>query len=658
MPPSSLSANQFTQPEVGDSLDIFSLRSELHQGAMATLFLAEDQLSRQQVVLKIPCGDILNHPILLYHYQNEERISRLLNHPGIIGFIHRQRSRQYIIMEYVAGKDLRCMVGKNRPLELNKALALMMKLCDVVAYLHDKGVVHLDLKPENILCYKDSSIKVIDFGLASCSHLPDLFARDIKNPQGTPWYIAPEQLLGERSDLRCDIYSMGMLFYEMLTGQLPWPRSKKVQIARRRLRHDPAPPRFYNIDIPPQLQSIILRAIARHPGDRYSSAKDLFDDLKNWQQQPITVMGSNCKNIPLWRRVFPGKAIQKTPQSQRRTQAKTSETPPQIIGALIDCSGSDHMLLELKKQTLIRSAEVTLVHVIEEESDSHVRRYGITVEGEQLMARLERAVQLFRRCSIDPTIRLIRGEVVDVLRTLCTETGAELLVIGPSRKKEGLLRSASVRRRLEKNSPCPLTVATEEQFSPATHLASLHPEELTAQQILASDIFLVDLWYEHLHYHTDRIYQRLLQHPNKKADKDGLCLFSSFLTTLQSAPHWQEVVSILEPIHKQFVQLISKIADLPEDDFDGLQGLYSNETLALSCKLKKELSRVSSFFHEYQTKELVSVPFLVDLSCPVSQPELACYGPLLHALTLDQDLCVLIRNKEKNAANPHLAEYH
>ncbi len=645
---SSLFSSSFQQPEIGDSLDIFILRSELHKGALTTLFLAEDQLSREQVVLKIPYGDILNHPLLLYHYQNEERISRLLDHPGIIRFIHRQRSRQYIIMEHVLAQDLRSRVGKRRRLELNAALTLMNQLCRVMTYLHKQSIVHLDLKPENILCCKDSIIKIIDFGLASCRHLPDFLALDLKNPQGTPWYVAPEQLLGERADPRCDIYSMGMLFYEMLTGHLPWPRSSKVHIARRRLRHEPTPPRYYNPEIPPQIQAIILRAIARHAEDRYPSVQDLQQDLECWQQLPITGAGTSVKKPPLWRRLFPGKAVQQSSTQQKRT--KLSGTKPQIIAALIDSSGSDNMLDEVKKQALIRSAEVTLVHVVEEESDSHVRRYGITVEGEQLMTRLEQAVQLFRRCSIDPSIRLVRGEVVEVLRQLCVDLDAELLVLGPSRKKEGLLRSASVRRRLEQNSPCPLLVAEEQQFSPATDFAAFQAEQLTAQQVLASDIFLVDLWYEHLHFHTDFIYHMLLYHEQDINLSEEHCRFGRFLATLEASGNWEEVCSLLKPIHQQFHQVAARMAELSEHDHAGLQALYIQGSLPLSCRLKKELGRVSLLLRAHLDIPPPMVPFLTDQTCPVSQPDLASYGPLLRAFNLDQDLCVLIQKKETRAS--------
>jgi len=650
---SSLSYSSFQQPAVGEIIDIFILRSELHKGALATLFLAEDLLSGQQVVLKIPCGDILNNPILLYHYQNEERISRLLDHPGIIRFIHRERSRQYIIMEYVLGQDLRSRVGKGRRLELNAALNLMAQLCSAISYLHSQSVVHLDLKPENILCLNGSGIKIIDFGLAGCRHLPDLLALDLKNPQGTPWYIAPEQLLGERADPRCDIYSMGMLFYEMLTGRLPWPRSSKIHIARRRLSHDPSPPRYYNPEIPPQIQTIILRALARHAGDRYASVQELQQDLKCWQQLPVTGAGSTVRRPPWWRRLFPGKPVQLS--STERKRIRISGAKPQIIAALIDSSEGDKVLAETKKQALIRFADVTLVHVVEEESDSHFRRYGIAVEGEQLMARLEHAVQLFRRCSIDPSIRLIRGEVVDVLRKLSTDLDAELLVLGASRKKEGLLRSASVRRRLEKNSPCPVIVAQGQQFAPATDLSGLQPDQLTASQVLACDIFLVDLWYEHLHFHTDFIYHMLL-YPEEDINlsEDGSC-FGSFLTTLEASGGWDKVTSLLKPIHQQFQEVGGRMAGLGALDHAGLQELYVQESLPLSCRLKKELGQVSLFLRAHLDTPPPMLPFLIDQTCPVTQPNLACYGPLLRAFNLGQDLCFLVRKNEMRETCPEAA---
>ncbi len=640
---SSSSCNQFAELAAGDSLDIFTLCSELHRGALATLFLAEDRLSREQVVVKIPCGDILNQPLVLYHYQNEERISRVLDHPGIIKFIQRQRSRQYIIMEYVSGRDLRSRIGGGRRLDLQEALTLMGKLCEVLAYLHDQSIVHLDLKPENIIYCSDSRIKVIDFGLAGCRRLPDLLAADLDNPLGTPWYIAPEQLLGERCDPRCDIYTLGMLFYEMLTGRLPWPRSSKVRIARRRLRHDPTPPRFHNRDIPPQIQSIILRSIARHADERYGSIRELQKDLQRWRQLPLTESGRSVKQASWLKRLFPGRAVQQL--SLQPAKGMGSEKRPQIVGALIDSVQSDDMLIELKKHALVRSADVSLVHVVEEDSDSHVRRYGIAVEGEKLMARLEHSVQLFRRCGIDPSIRLIRGEVVEILGRICTDLDAELLILGASRKKEGLLRGASVRRRLEKQSPCPLLVAEKQQFSPATDLADLQPDELTAARVLSCDIFLVDLWYEHLHFHTDFIY-RLLLYPEEDADlSEDHCSFGRFLGSLELSGTWQEIVSILQPVHNRFHQVATRMAQVPHHDHRRLQEIYSSESLPLSCSLKKELGRVSQFLRSHLDSTAPSVPFLVDAGCPVNRPDLAAYGPLLGAVNLGQDLCALIRNK-------------
>ena len=629
-------------PEVGDTIDIFRLRSRLHEGAMSTIFLAEDQLSHKTVVLKIPFGDILNNPILLYHYQNEDRISRLLDHPGIIRYIHRQRSRQYIIMEHVAAKDLRSGIGRGRSMALEAALALMGQLCDIVGYLHERSVIHLDLKPENILCLKDGTVKLVDFGLASSTRFPDLLAIDFKNPQGTAWYIAPEQLLGERSDPRCDIYALGMMFYEMLTGSLPWPRSAKLSVARRRLRHDPVPPRYFNEQIPPQIQSIILRAIARHANDRYHSAEHLWDDLRSWHRRPVTPDGTNRKKPSLWQVLLPGKSIR--PGRRRKPGMPVLNGSPQIICGLTDSPENDKILAEVKKRASFRSVEVTLVHVIEEESDSPLRRYGITVEGERLMGRIEEAVQVLRRFGIDPGIRLIRGSAVEVLPGLCREMSAELMVLGGGGGNRGFFKGGSLVDRLIKNSPCTVVAADQEPFSPADRLAGKTPDQLTAEQVLDVDIYLVDLWYEHLYYHTNFIYHLLLS-PDEDIDiSEKNCAFGKLLDAFKRLPGWEIVFSGLEPIHEAFHQVVARMVTLKHTDHAGLHHLYARKSLPLSLKLKNELGHVAHCIRSHLDTPPEILPFLRDNICPFKMPDIPRYGPLLRLYNIDRDLNALIRN--------------
>ena len=446
----------------GDTLDNFILEKQLRQGPMATLWRVGSATSNVKFVLKIPETDILNKPILFYHYQAEALISPLLDHPGIIRFFQHKKSRLYIIMEYVAAKDLRSALAPSFPLPLDKALPLISQLCDVARYLHEQEIYHLDFKPENILISSKGDIKVIDFGLACCSNYPDLLAADFTKPQGTPWYISPEQLLGKRDSAQCDIYAIGMILYEMLCASLPWPRSAKLTVARRRLCHEPIPPRHFNSEIPPQIQDIILKCIARKVKDRYRTIKDLQYDLQDWQKLAITETGKTCRKPPFWKRLFPAPAISIQADS---TEADTLilKTAPRIIGAVIDSDMSDAVVLEVKKRAFLQSAKVTLIHVIEEESDSHYRRYGIKAEGEQLMYRLEQACQILARCNIIPDIRLIRGEVVEVLTKICEENKSKLLILGKSRKKEGLLSSPSVLHRLQRNAPCSLLIAGEKQ---------------------------------------------------------------------------------------------------------------------------------------------------------------------------------------------------
>ena len=622
-----------TVPDIGDTIDIFILRSMLHKGVMSTLFTAEDLLSGETVVLKIPETDILNTPVLLYHHQNEDRISRYLDHPGIIRFIHRQRSRQYIIMEYASGKDLRKQVGRNRKMDFDSALKVMKHLCNAVGFLHDRSIVHLDIKPENIICDKDHTIKLIDFGLASCRKLPDLLALDIDNPMGTPWYIAPEQLLGERSDPRCDIYAMGILLYEMLTGHLPWPRSKKKSVALRRLKKDPTPPRFYNPDIPPQVQQIILCAAARHPEKRYASVKDLQKDLLNWQGLTVTDKGKQTRRPGFWRTLFSGKNFHHI-ENKQIPQPSTDRL--RIVGALVDSPETDAMMEEVKRQALIRSATVVLVHVIEEQSDSSFRRYGIAAEGEQLMKRIETVVQGLRRLNIDPGIRLIRGDAADILSRMGSE--ADLIILGKSRKRKGLLAGKTTCQKMIAQSKCKVLVADENAFFSPESLAESQPALLSDDQVLSFDITLVDLWYEHLHYHTDFIYHLLL---SSKRDKDLCehnCRFGRFLTLFENKDAWIGLIADLIPIHREFHRVAEKMASLDHPDPSGLHAIYVKESLPLSFHLKKEIGKTSARLRKACRGSLPAIPFLAQDAYPFTTPDIPCYGPLMRVCDINRDL--------------------
>jgi len=627
-----------TVPEIGDTIDIFMLRSILHKGVMSTLFTAEDMLSGETVVLKIPETDILNTPVLLYHHQNEDRISRYIDHPDIIRFIHRERSRQYIIMEYASGKDLRKQVGKNRKMDVDTALKVMNHLCNAVDFLHERAIVHLDIKPENIICDKDHTIKLIDFGLASCRKLPDLLALDIDNPMGTPWYIAPEQLLGERSDPRCDIYAMGILLYEMLTGHLPWPRSKKKSVALRRLKNDPTPPRFHNPDIPPQIQQIILCAAARHPEKRYASVQELQKDLLNWQGLAVTDKGKQTRRPGFWQTLFSGRKFHRI-ENKQTLQPATDRL--RIVGALVDSPETDAMMEEVKRQALIRSATVVLVHVIEEQSDSSFRRYGIAVEGELLMKRIETVVQSLRRLNIDPGIRLIRGNAADIFSRLGSSMEADLIILGRSRKPKGFLQGKTTGQKIIAQSKCRVLVADENAFVSLESLAESQPALLSDDQVLSFDITLVDLWYEHLHYHTDFIYHLLL---SSKRDKDLCehhCRFGRFLSLFEKKDDWNGLITDLIPIHREFHRVAEKMACLDHPDPSGLHAIYVKESLPLTFHLKKALGETSARLRKASRVSLSAIPFLAQDTHPFTTPDIPCYGPLMRLCDINRDLDVV-----------------
>jgi serine/threonine-protein kinase len=273
------------RPEPGQTLDHYRLEAAVGRGGMSTLYRATDLATGQQVALKLPHAEMEQDQILLERFRREQQIGQELDHPGIVKTIaDAERSSNYMVMEWVEGTLLRDLLNQQEKLPIERATRLTLNICDALDYMHKRGVVHRDLKPENIMVLPGDQIKLIDFGIAMKEDARRITYSGPSPMLGTPDYIAPEQVKGQRGDQRSDIYALGAMFYEMLTGQPPYTGQNPLAVMNERLLHDPEPPRKLNKLIGPQLQEILFRALEREPRHRYATALEMQLDLEHQDQ--------------------------------------------------------------------------------------------------------------------------------------------------------------------------------------------------------------------------------------------------------------------------------------------------------------------------------------------------------------------------------------
>jgi serine/threonine protein kinase len=271
---------------------------------MSVLYLADDQKTRQQVVVKVPLPIFSSGVGSWSLFQREEEIGLQLDHPYVLRFIplpaHQRRS--YVVTEFVAGQTLADTLAAEGPMPEARALVIASQTCAALAHIHARGFVHYDLKPANIILCPDGDLRLIDFGLAHAA-LSGRFSFSGAAPAiASAGYLAPEQIRRKRGRKSVDIYGVGAVLYEMLTGKIPFPDDDPFTVGSARLVGDPASPRTLRPQLSPQVEEIVLRALRRNPEDRYASAEALKADLDAPQSVVVTGIAQHLQPPTSWRK--------------------------------------------------------------------------------------------------------------------------------------------------------------------------------------------------------------------------------------------------------------------------------------------------------------------------------------------------------------------
>ncbi len=258
----------------------YKIIKSIGEGGMANVYLAWDTILEREVAVKVLRGDLSDDEKFIRRFKREANSASSLKHPNIVEIydVGEDNGKYFIVMEYVNGKTLKSLIKKRGALNINEAIDIMLQLTSGIACAHDSYIIHRDIKPQNVMILEDGRVKITDFGIAMALNSNEL--TQTNSVMGSVHYLPPEQASGSGSTIKSDIYSLGILMFELLTGKVPFKGENAVEIAIKHMK-DPIPSvREFNNSIPQSVENIVLRACAKNPKNRYSSASEMYEDLK------------------------------------------------------------------------------------------------------------------------------------------------------------------------------------------------------------------------------------------------------------------------------------------------------------------------------------------------------------------------------------------
>ena len=261
--------------------DRYQILKTIGEGGMANVYLAHDVILDREVAVKVLRGDLANDEKFVRRFQREAISASSLSHPNIVEMydVGEDDGNYYIVMEYVEGKTLKSLIKKRGALTLPEVIDIMLQLTSAVTCAHDSYIIHRDIKPQNVLIKEDGTIKITDFGIAMALNSTEL--TQTNSVMGSVHYLPPEQANGNGATIKSDIYSLGILMFELLTGSLPFKGENAVEIAIKQMKDRIPSVKEFNNLIPQTIENVILKACAKNPKNRYDSVAAMHDDIKS-----------------------------------------------------------------------------------------------------------------------------------------------------------------------------------------------------------------------------------------------------------------------------------------------------------------------------------------------------------------------------------------